>query len=146
MYCSADDIKTVIPDKELVNLTQDDPRQTQPDKDMLNKIISLSDELIDGYLRTRYTLPFVDVPELIRALSIDISVYKLYSRRPRKLDDTVKEAYSNAVKTLESIQKGIITLAINKTDDTEEKLKTGFCRSNKDASDRVFTRDFLEAF
>jgi phage gp36-like protein len=71
-----------------------------------------ADSLIDTYTRGRYpaNIPEVDVPPFIRTISTCFAIYNLYAR---KLILTIPEAlelkYKNAIKTLESIQKGTVT-------------------------------------
>jgi len=143
MYCTVDDIKMTIPERELINLTQDNPAQNQSvDTVLLEQIITLSGEVIDGYLRSRYTLPLASTPDLIKSLAIDIVVYRLYSRRPTKINDTVKDNYKEALNQLLQVQKGLLMLALD-VNNIQVELRTNLIRTNKRREDKKFTDNYL---
>ena len=146
-YCNIEEIKNVIPEKELINLTVDVPTaQSVVDESRLNSVISFGDEVIDGYLRSRYALPLSQTPQLIKSISVDIAVYRLYLRRPQKMNETIENSYKNAIKLLEQIQKGLICLDIENAGSNETPIKTGFYRTNKTKADRVFSKEALKGF
>ena len=94
--------------------------------------------LIHGYLRGKYSLPLDTHFPLLRTIAIDLSIYRLYSRRIYvEIPATIVENYKNAIKTLEQLKKGVITL---QTEDKEEVKTTGEYRSNKTVLDRLFNK------
>ena len=66
IYCSITDIQGVIPHEDLVQLTNDVGGDTV-DTDKITDAISYADNIIDGYLRARYSLPLDTVPECLTA-------------------------------------------------------------------------------
>jgi len=72
--------------------------------------IADADAEIDAWIGGRYKVPFNLVPDVIRKISIDIAVYNLESRRGGDLPEVRKDRYRNAVKLLESIAKGTVTI------------------------------------
>nr|DAK89305.1 MAG TPA: head to tail adaptor [Caudoviricetes sp.] len=82
----------------------------------VQEAVRAAEELADGYLRGRYALPLSTVPTLLRDVVRTIARFKLYERRPEsKMPDTVLETYKAAVKTLEQIRSGRITLGVAAT-------------------------------
>lgn len=107
-YCAQADL--TAPADDLLQLT-DDEGSGEVNTDIIDQHIAIADELVDGYLRGRYPVPLDPVPGIIRVCAADITLYRLYGRRahvepPKDLLDR----YKNALKLLETIQKGAIVL------------------------------------
>ena len=109
-YCTIEDIETHTSTPTLIQLTSDDG-QEEVDRVVAQEAILYSSTLIDGYLRGRYTLPLDTHFPLLRILAIDLSIYRLYTRRMRnEMPEVIENNYKNAIATLRDIQKGVITL------------------------------------
>lgn len=67
--------------------------------------------LIDTYLCKRYTLPFVEVPNIITKLCVDLACYGLSSAAEYITED-IRKRYEDAIGTLKDIAKGVIDLPI----------------------------------
>ena len=136
-YCAVEDIETQLSTPTLIQLSSDDG-QDEIDRTVVDEAILYSSTLIDGYLRGRYTLPLNTHFPLLRILCIDLSTYRLYSRR---LFNEMPEVIANAYKiaTLRDIQKGIISLQAE-SEETQEtaSFNPDEYRTNKDESDRLF--------
>ena len=78
-YCTQDDLLTMIPLKELAELTADSG--DTPDSQVVAEAIQRADAEIDSYLGLRYGLPLTPVPDQVKGLSMDMALYHLYSRR-----------------------------------------------------------------
>ncbi|MGD0278348.1 MAG: DUF1320 domain-containing protein [Smithella sp.] len=143
MYCTIDNIKGITSEQDLIELTDDNvPAQVIVSANV-NKAISDAGEMIDSYLRSRYTLPFSPLPGLIMTLACDIAVYRLYARRTKLTPpEGVSERYKNALKLLSQIQKGEIDLGIEGTDTPEIGDASGIT----DSAPRMFKRDTLRGF
>ena len=113
MYCLLDDIQTKrIPEQTLIQLTDDDS-QGGVNLTVVNESISEADDLIDGYLRTRYPLPLQTNPPLLRRLSATIATYLLYGRRAEfGTPERITKDYEAAVSTLRAIQRGDVQLGV----------------------------------
>lgn len=99
--------------------------------------------IIDPYL-SRYELPFVTVPPRIKDISDDLTLYCIHKRRNREsIPDSIVAIYKDNIKTLESIQKGVLNLGI-----AEKVLPAsqGEFRVNKTLADKVFTKDLMMRF
>jgi len=106
MYSSREDFDKVINNDDLAALTGE-----QGDESLFAAIES-ADSIIDGYLSSVCTvLPLVNVPPVIRQLSIDIGLYNLHTRVQFKdIPEWVSKKYDNAIKMLRSISKGELIL------------------------------------
>ncbi len=142
MYCTLTDIKAHIPEDNLIQLT-DDENLGIVNQTRIDEAISYADEMIDGYLRGRYTLPLSPVPGLIKKLSVDISIYYTYQRRLELImPEAMENRYKNAVKILEQIQAGKISLGTAGGDSPEP----GQYKTNKTSEDKVFDKETLDTF
>ena len=144
MYCALSDIIDQVPEQKVIELT-DDENLGEVNQARVDKAIATAGSIIDGYLRGRYTLPLATVPELIETISVDISVFKLYERR-REMDmpESLTNCYKNAVKLLEQIQKGLISLGIEA--EASASGAGGSYKTNKTADDREFSKEKLKTF
>ena len=142
-YCTAEDIEIQIGKEPLIQLTNDNCEQDTIDTVVCEEAILYSSTLIDGYLRGRYNLPLNTQFPLLRVVAMDLSIYRLYSRRiMTEIPEVVCDAYKNAIKTLENLQKGIITL---ETQDNQT-LQNGEYRTNKTELDRLFNKGRLSEY
>ncbi len=141
-YCVLADITNTVPADDILQLT-DDTGVGVIDQAMVDEAIAYAGELIDGYLRGRYTLPLNPVPGMMTRLAADIAIYRLYARRPPTggLMDAITDRYKAAVKILEQIQKGVISLGAE-----SEGKEPGIVVTNKKAEDRAFSKDVLGGF
>jgi phage gp36-like protein len=145
-YCTIDDIKKVIPAAELIQLT-DDSQTGEVDTDIVNAAIANADNLINGYLRAKYSLPLSEVPDLVKEFSVTLAKHWLYSRRWPELPDGLKDAYKNAFSMLKDINAGKLTLGIDETttDTTVDQAESQFY-TNKTTADRVFNATLLDTY
>lgn len=87
-----------------------------PDAD-INDAIEAADSLIDSYISARYTVPITasPIPYMIRRLSRDIAVTHVFndavaSGTTPQDDRNVEFRFQSALKILEKINKGIISV------------------------------------
>lgn len=138
-YCSTQDLETHLSTPTLTQLTSDEGNEI--DSAIAEEAIMYASTLINGYLRGRYTIPLSIHFPLIRILAIDIAVYRLYSRRMRcDVPEIIAKQYNDAVKMLQDVQKGSITL------DETDTLQAGNYRSNKKELDRLFNKTVLREY
>ena len=147
-YCTVEDIETQLSTPILIQLSSDDEGQDEIDRTVVDEAILYSSTLIDGYLRGRYTLPLNTHFPLLRILCIDLSIYRLYSRRMfNEMPQVIADAYKNAIATLRDIQKGVISLQAENSE-TEEtaSFNPDEYRTNKDILDRLFGKQKLSEY
>lgn len=134
-YCTLNDIRAQLPESNIVQLT-DDEGFGVIDQLRVGMAISVADSIINGYLGGRYTLPLETVPDLIKTIAIDITIYKLYERRLElEMPESMLNRYKNAVRLLEYIQKGTVSIDVQ-----EEGEEAGYYKTNKTLDDRMFDK------
>lgn len=78
--------------------------------DVLDRALEDADAEINGYLAARYVLPLGSTPTLVVGLAADIARYRLYRDN---VTETVEKRYKAAVKMLENIAGGKISLGLD---------------------------------
>ena len=140
-YCTIEDIETHTSTPTLIQLTSDGG-QEEVDRVVAQEAILYSSTLIDGYLRGRYTLPLDTHFPLLRILAIDLSIYRLYTRRMRnEMPEVIENNYKNAIATLRDIQKGVITLQSENDSLETASFNAEEYKTNKDIIDRLFSKE-----
>ena len=114
MYCTVDDVQTLVPLHTLRALTQDDPINENFDESIVIAAIKYASDKIDAAVRGRYPLPLPQKVDLLKELALDLVRHRLYSRRPDGADlpDSVKEGKKSAEADLIKIQNGQLSLGI----------------------------------
>ncbi len=142
MYCTQADIQVLVQEATLAQLT-DDSRTGVVDPTKVVGAVATADAVIDGFLLGRYTLPLVTVPTLIMAISRDLAIYELYSRRLEGgIPEAVETRAENARTMLLQIQKGTVSLGVSSPD----AQVGGNALVNKTEADRVFGPDTLAGY
>jgi phage gp36-like protein len=141
-YCTLDDIKKLIPEEALAQLT-DDEGLGSVNPARVDEAIAQADAEINSYCGGRYAVPFSMVPDIVKKLSVDIVLYNLYSRRVEEAPAIRAERYKNAIRQLEGISKGVISLGV---DPAPSASADGRAETNKPTDDNVFSREKLEGF
>jgi len=132
-YCTLTDIKEQIPEGELIQLSDDDALE-EIDTSVIERAIADADAEVDSYCAERYTVPFDPVPLLIRKYSVIIAIYNLFMRRGDIPNDR-ETNYNNAVKFLQNVAKGIVSLGADAPAETSQD--TVGVTTNK--TDRIFS-------
>lgn len=138
MYASLDDLKKKLNEDELIRLTDDNGLDII-DEATVNAAIEAAGVEIDSYLGERYSLPLSPVPGLIPHLAKDIAVYNLYARNHEGPTEHWQKRYDNAIKLLERIATGDVSLGSGDPD-------TGGDDAQISVQDRIFTRETMKGF
>ncbi len=142
-YSALDDIKKMLPESELVALT-DDEGLDSINQDRVDEAIASADAEIDGYLGVRYSVPLGTTPALVKKLSVDIAIYTLYSRTVQSCPEIRTDRYKAAIKKLEAIAAGKISLGI--AQEPDPATPDSGAETNQSSSSQVFGRDKMEGF
>lgn len=139
MYISAQDLKEVLSERSLIELSQDTSRATEANLEVLDKACGYATEVVDGYLRSRYLLPLETVPTIVKNISLQLARYWLYSRRPESkgFPDNVKETYNQALKDLERIQNGKLHLGVTPLNEKGSDVLLGTAKFQTRASEKL---------
>lgn len=142
-YCTIEDIETQTSTPTLIQLSSDNG-QEEVNRVVVEEAIIYSSTLIDGYLRGRYSLPLDAHFPLLRILAIDLSIYRLYSRRMRnEMPEVIQKNYDNAISRLRDIQKGVITLQAENDLLESSNFNAEEYKTNKNILDRLFNKGRL---
>ncbi|WP_051184453.1 gp436 family protein [Desulfatiglans anilini] len=111
-YCTLEELKSVLPEAVLIRLTDDDGLGAVIPGVVQEALDSAARE-IDAYIGGRYKLPISDtVPPILSKLNADVAIYNLYSRVKEEIPQTREDRYKNAVRFLEQVAAGKISLGI----------------------------------
>lgn len=138
MYNTKDDILGELSEETLIQLTDDDNLGVVDDVKVA-QALTASAAMIDGYCGKLYQVPFAVCPDFIKALDLDITVYNLFSRR-ENVPENRKTRRDNAVKNLEQIAKGLVTLGIATIPQPAKNTGSASFSSNA----RLCTRDTMK--
>lgn len=143
-YTTDADLFNLIAARILIQLSADDPMAAAPDWQVVAEARAYADAQIDARLRQRYALPLSSVPRELKDWALALARYWLYSRRPdgQDLPPAVVMASQDAIKALDAVRDGKMSLAIAVPDDTS--AASG--RVMVSAPDRLFTMDFLSSY
>jgi phage gp36-like protein len=141
-YSTVDDIKKMLPEDLIVQLT-DDEATGSINQPRMEEAIAQADAEIDSYCGERYSVPFATVPDIVKKLSVDLAIYNLYSRLVRDMPEVRTERYRSSIRQLEAISKGNISLGV---DPAPQAHSGGRAETNRPADENVFTREKLKGF
>jgi len=140
-YCTLTDITKQLPEAVIASLT-DDALTGSIDDTVVAEAVADADAEIDAWVAGRYKTPFSPVPDVIRKVSADISIYNLFSRRDTDPPEVRKDRYKAAIKLLENIAKGLVTIGAAQAEAAPAAVSSaGFT-----VPGRIFTRETLEGF
>lgn len=139
-YCTIGDITSTITLEDVLQLT-DDNDTGSVDTAKVDEAIAKADGLISAFIGGA-TLD--TVPELIRQISVELSIYHLYKRRfAANMPESIERGYTHAMDLLKHIQSGKLSIGVEATEQTapERHYKT-----NKTSSDRMFSKSRLGGY
>jgi phage gp36-like protein len=142
-YATSQDIVNRYPNRDLVQLTNEDPSATTINATALQQALDDASAEIDGYLGGRFTLPLTDVPVVLNRLACDVAIYRLQSLRPIHDLTDARRRYDDAISMLGKVASGDLSLGIA-TDGRQTAIDQGAERAEGPL--RVFTRKSLREF
>ena len=111
VYAQPSDMIARYPNRDLVQLTNEDPTQTaQPDGPATGARRRLGRNR--WYLESRFTLPLSDPPAVLARLTCDIAMYRLQTLRPLHDLAEARKRYEDAVALLIRVADGTLTLGL----------------------------------
>ena len=140
-YSTLTDIEKSLPQDIIIQLT-DDTNSGLVDSSVVDEAIAWADDVIDNHVRGKYPVPLNPVPDIIKKISVDLSIYFLYNRRfETDIPDGILTRFKNTMAMLDKIQKGQILLAVDTTNKNTSEI-----RVNKTSDDREFGADTWEKY
>ncbi len=136
-YCSTQALIDRFSEDELISLTE--TKNTDGDytgainQTQVDNAIADADATIDSYLAARYPLPLLQVPPILNRFACDIARYFLHDRAPL---EEVSNRYKEAIRFLEKVASGSISLGVDHTGNRVETNDSAVIESDG----RVFSR------
>ncbi|SIS87914.1 gp436 family protein [Neptunomonas antarctica] len=130
MYCSTQDLTDRFGSDELITLTAvanafgEFPEQVN--QVQVDRAIADASATIDSYLAARYPLPLPQIPPVLNRFACDMARYFLHDRSPL---EEVTARYKEAVRYLEKVAIGAITLGIDAQGQRPETMDGAFVTS-----------------
>jgi phage gp36-like protein len=142
-YATPQDIINRYPNRDLVQLTNEDPTVTTVNTTVLQQALDDASVEIDGYLGGRFALPLTDVPEVLNRLACDVAIYRLQSLRPIHDLADARRRYNDALLMLRKVAAGEMTLGVG-----ADGQETAIARDAERIIGpvRIFTRKTMRGF
>ncbi|MGO9798850.1 MAG: gp436 family protein [Candidatus Binatus sp.] len=119
-YAQIADMEARFPNRDLVQLTNEDPTVTTVGTASLQTALDDAGAEIDAYLAGRFELPLTDPPPVLLLWCCRIAFYNLFVLSPSlEAPAEVVARYTTIIKQLEQVRDGKLTLGIA-TDTGEE--------------------------
>ncbi len=151
IYAQPSDMIARYPNRDLVQLTNEDPTQTVVNQIVLQQALADASAEIDGYLESRFTLPLSDPPAVLARLTCDVAMYRLQALRPLHDLAEARKRYEDAVAVLVRVADGTLTLGL--APDNQEPPEASGAVVTDAGGDRsgtvpprVFSRGTLKGF
>ena len=142
-YATVQEMINRYPNRDLVQLTNEDPASTSVQSAPILQALSDASAEIDGYLEGRFELPLTEPPAVLSRLATDIAMYRLQSLRPLHDLADARRRYEDAITLLAKIAAGELTLGI--ATDGSEPPAASEAEALRGPS-RVFGRRNLKGF
>jgi phage gp36-like protein len=151
-YAVATDMEARYPNRDLVQLTNEDPTQTTVNATFLSTFLSDASDEIDAYLEARFALPLSDPPAILTRVCCEIAMYHLNALRPIHDLADAKDKYEKAIAFLKDVSDGKRTLGMSS--DAQEPADPASpsvvvdqnAGNDPDVPQRVFSRSTLKGF
>jgi phage gp36-like protein len=143
MYSTIGDLKTLMPEAQLLELADDGVDSPTPEQVML-EAIEQADREIDGYLGAVHEVPLDPVPPMVANISAKIAVWNLNRRRPHLEPGSWGDEYPRQLNLLKLIAQGKLTLGMEQEGGTVQPLELD--KPVMKTRDREFPDELLEEF
>jgi phage gp36-like protein len=121
-YATQTDLLQRMSLAELTQLT-DDTGAGAPDEAIISGELEEASGKVDGYCRNKYVTP-LQPSDQVTAITRDIAVYLLFSRRPQKMREVVRQRFEDAIALLKDIATGKAVLD-QPAGDTAQAINAG---------------------
>ncbi|AHE72555.1 hypothetical protein M942_04500 [Enterobacter ludwigii] len=126
MYATRDDMINRFGRKEVVDLT-DVEWTGDIDERVLTYALSTATDEINGYIAGRYALPLPHVPAVLSGYACDIARYRMTGDK-RQCTDEIRDRYKDAIRYLEGVASGRVTLGVYRDTGTNVPSAAGGVR------------------
>lgn len=143
-YCTKDDIIKLLPEAQLIRLTDDEGAGAVNDTRVQEAIDSAAEEM-DAYLGAKYELPLTSTPPILGKMNVDMAIFNLYSRVKETIPEMRQKRYDRAIKMLEDIRDGKLSPGIQPAPDPPD---TGQVEGGSmiDVRTKIFTETTMDKY
>jgi phage gp36-like protein len=151
-YAQVSDMQARYPNRDVVQLTNEDPTVTTVNTDFLATFLNDASDEIDAYLESRFALPLAEPPAILTRLCCEIAMYHLNTLRPIHDLTDAKDKYEKAIAFLQEVSDGKRTLGLSSSaeepaDPSSPAVVTDINQGGDPSlPQRVFTRGTLKGF
>lgn len=138
-YATQADLEKLLPENILLGLT-DDNNLGVVAVDKVDAALETASITIDGYLASRYPLPFAETPLVLTKLCVDLAGHLLHLRRNQTSELWQKQS-ENAIRFLEKLSSGALSLGSGDPSGTGDKESL-----QVSAPDALFDSDTLDKY
>ncbi len=151
-YCTAEEVLSSIKESvydallgdEYIGDAEERKKRLMP---FVEEAVADADAEIDGYLARRYDVPMSPAPRVLNKFSKDIAAYNLMSRigiDEQDRDKTYLNRYNAAVRFLEGVAKGMISIGTGDAGGTNaQAAQNGF---RIEHPERLFSRGTMRGW
>lgn len=148
-YAQVSDMVTRYPNRDLVQLTNEDPTVATVNSAYLTVYLSDASNLMDMNLESRFSLPFTDPPAVLIPICCGIAFYLLQQARPIHDLKGAKEVYDSWMERLLKVTEMDLTLGLandgqEPADPSNPAIVTD--QSGGGFQQRVFSRSTMRGF
>ena len=148
-YTANEDLLSLMPERTLLQLSADDPLAGRAGLGRWwREARAYADAQLDARLRQRYALPLASVPRELRDWALALARRWLYERRldGLELPTGVVAAAQEALKALDAVRDGRMSLALTPAGGGAETLAPEAGRVTVSAPDRLFNDDLMSRY
>ena len=107
-YITVKDLREVL-GYEMLHTLSGTLEEGDVDESVTNRAIAAAQSEVDSYLGRRYALPLVEVPGVLRTVTIDVAVYHL-ARGLDLTSEDIERRYAGALRWLRRLVEGQVGL------------------------------------
>jgi phage gp36-like protein len=137
-YAALEDLVERASETEILQIADRDGNDVA-DPDVIEAALVHADNIVNGYVAHRYSLPFAQTPDLVRTWATSIARYYLHSDGA---PDQVKDDYKDALSALKDVSRGMMSLP-DATGQTAQQSQGVHMAIHPD---EVFTRQKLAGY
>ena len=130
-YATQADVEAIYPD--ILKIVADHDDDGEADAAVVARGLAEADGIIDSHLSVQYALPLAQVPAFLRAIAVDIAVYRMALDQSVRTEE-MRLRYEDHVKHLQRIADGKAGLGVSVLGEGE---------TNPDAQIRSATVDYF---
>lgn len=138
-YATLSDLIERAGEAELRQIADRD-RDGVPDPAVVDAALTDADNLINGYVATKYSLPLPSVPDIVLTWVVSIARYVLHRNGP---PEHVRQDYKDAIAALKDVAAGRLALPFPATEE-QPGIASGQVKARH--PDRVFTPAKLQGW